>query len=213
MGNNSAKILPQSQRVVATHLSAAKESEKAAQALREDFNRTYGGMERGKYHALSNPEQEPGIEANMHSLAAELEGVCAQPLPNARFRANTRFGLDIKERLRRWSREAGAFDSAPIAVVPWRASSLIITPAPQAGSGLVLGALERRNFSRVVGRVNQSTRLMPATFTLCAGVITHIPDKRVMPEGAYNPNGKRKLAGKGHASSAPKVPLVGADMP
>jgi hypothetical protein len=159
MGNNSAKILPQSQRVVATHLSAAKESEKAAQALREDFNRTYGGMERGKYHALSNPEQEPGIEANMHSLAAELEGVCAQPLPTARFRAKARFGLDIKERLRRWSREGPSLlqgGSAPIEVVPWRASGLIIiiTPAPQAGSGLVLGALVQRNFSRVVGRVN-----------------------------------------------------------
>ena len=209
MGNNSAKILPQSQRVVATHLSAAKESEKAAQALREDFNRTYGGMERGKYHALSNPEQEPGIEANMHSLAAELEGICAQPLPTVRFRTSARFGLDTKGEAATPGRR-GAF-AAPLAVAPWRAPSPI-TPAPQAGRGLVLEALEQRIPPRGGGRVNQSTRLMPATVTLCAGVITHVPDKRVMPEGAYNPNGKRKLAGKGHASSAPKVPLVGADM-
>jgi len=66
MGGQSSKIiLPQSQRVVATHLSAAKEAEKAAQKLRDGLA-ARDGMHQGKYPSLSRADAD--MVSNMHEI-------------------------------------------------------------------------------------------------------------------------------------------------
>mmetsp|Transcript_20866 Transcript_20866/g.48217 ORF Transcript_20866/g.48217 Transcript_20866/m.48217 type:complete len:194 (-) Transcript_20866:1066-1647(-) len=71
MGGKASKVLlPQSQRVVATHLSSAKEAEKAAQKLRDGLAAS-DGMHQGKYPTLSRADTD--MVSNMHQIMGSAD--------------------------------------------------------------------------------------------------------------------------------------------
>ena len=80
MGSPSSKLLPQSQRTVATHLSAATRSEQLAQKARDDFKKQEEAagrpMKGGKFPIMG--EKDEYITANMHRIMDE--GMLQSPM-------------------------------------------------------------------------------------------------------------------------------------
>jgi len=71
MGNRASQLLPQAERKVAKHLSAAKESEAAAQRIRDEFAMGEK-MERGRFPSLGRVDQD--IVGNMNELS-KMQGI------------------------------------------------------------------------------------------------------------------------------------------